>query len=459
MTVKRACTWLAMGLCVLLFAGRAGFAKVSAEEAEKLKTELTPMGAERAGNKDGTIPEWTGGTKQKPRVKGEKRTNGFENEKPLFSITSKNVDQYADKLAQGQVALLKKYPTYRIDVYPTHRTASLPEHMYEAIYKNATRAVAEDGGITLTQAAGGLAFPIPKTGNEALWNHIARCEGEAFFEVNDDITISPAGKKIVVAAKEAMTEFPICYKGMTPEKLEKEYSNQYWNGFYLNLGPPDVAGQMNTGGQLADYVRKGSNGRSWQYLVGQRRVRQAPSIAYDTPNPVNSGAMLVDEVWGVSGSQDRFDVKILGKKEMYVPYNCEKAFYEAPKNLLMDHHLNPDVVRYELHRVWVVDMTLKAGKRNIVPHRRQYLDEDTWFVLQNDGWDGQGQLWHTGYSLPYMMAEIPAMQLGMFGQYDLLKKAYFISGVTLPNGKHKEPVPRRPASTYSPEEMARRGVR
>src|SRR5216117_2538075 len=98
-------------LSISMFAGSA-FAAVSPDEAAKIKTTLTPMGAEKAGNADGSIPAWTGGlTKDVAGAKfGDVPADPFPGEKPVLQITTRNAAQYADKLSEGTKALLAKYP-------------------------------------------------------------------------------------------------------------------------------------------------------------------------------------------------------------------------------------------------------------------------------------------------------------------------------------------------------------
>ncbi|WP_139808009.1 DUF1329 domain-containing protein, partial [Pseudomonas mucidolens] len=157
-------------------------AAVSPEEAAKLGTSLTPVGAEMAGNADGSIPAWTGGI---PKNAGAVDSKGFladpfATEKPLFVITAATVDQYKDKLSDGQVAMFKRYPeTYKIPVYPTHRTVNLPEDIYESIKRSALNVKSINDGNGLENFTGNryYAFPIPKNGVEVLWNHITRYHG------------------------------------------------------------------------------------------------------------------------------------------------------------------------------------------------------------------------------------------------------------------------------------------
>src|SRR5579862_6713465 len=122
---------------------------VQLDKLAMLKNVLTPVGAERAGNADGTIPAWSGGYVTPPSGyrEGDPRPDPFAGDKPLFSITAKNLDTYADRLPEGAKALLRKYPDYRMDVYPTHRSAAAPASVYANIFLNATRAHAAPAGI------------------------------------------------------------------------------------------------------------------------------------------------------------------------------------------------------------------------------------------------------------------------------------------------------------------------
>jgi hypothetical protein len=91
-------------------------AAVSAEEAARLGTTLTPIGAEKAGNADGSIPAWTGGqtTAVPGFVPGGHYPDPYADDRPLFTITAANAQQYRDKLSPGQLALLQRYPTWKM---------------------------------------------------------------------------------------------------------------------------------------------------------------------------------------------------------------------------------------------------------------------------------------------------------------------------------------------------------
>ena len=96
--MKRKTTRVLVAALVAAFAGSA-FAAVSADEAKKLGTTLTEWGAEKAGNKEGTIPAYNAATAQPARPASYdfkkdpgRRTDPY-NEKPLFTITAQNAAQ------------------------------------------------------------------------------------------------------------------------------------------------------------------------------------------------------------------------------------------------------------------------------------------------------------------------------------------------------------------------------
>jgi hypothetical protein len=135
---------------------------VSAPEAQALKSRLTPVGAERAGNADGTIPAWTGGVTSAPGyVPGTVRPDLFAADKPLFSITARNFRDYADKLPEGAKALFARQADYRMDIYPSHRSAAAPDWVYENISRNATRPKVSPLAWKARWAE--FPFPFPKT--------------------------------------------------------------------------------------------------------------------------------------------------------------------------------------------------------------------------------------------------------------------------------------------------------
>jgi hypothetical protein len=442
-------------LSLWLAAAGPAVAGVSAEEAAKLKTTLTPLGAERAGNKEGTIPAWSGGYTQAPAgyKSGQPRPDFFASDKPALQITGKDVDQHADKLSETTKALLKKYPDFRIDVYPTRRTAAAPQWVYDNTFKNATRAKTTRGGDAFEGAYGGVPFPIPKDGAEIMWNHRTTWSGENGTGQFTTWIVTGQGKRLMASKYDEFFTNPYYYKDGSAEAFD---------GFYiknklLTLEPASKSGEGLLNWQHAEQDKSAV----WQYLVGQRRVRRSPSIAYDTPNFITSGIGFFDEGFGVYGPLDRHDVKIVGKQELYVPYNNNKAAQAAPDQLLSPKFLNPDLVRWELHRVWVVDATLREGKRHVVPKRRYYIDEDTWNILLSDGWDAKGQLWRGYYSLTLLAPDIPALlgNVVNWGGYNVQTGEYYLSVATNGSPVQYEITPRKPEAVFGPEGLANESAR
>jgi hypothetical protein len=433
--------------------GLAAHAAVTAEEAARLKTDLTPFGAEKAGNKDGTIPPWTGGyTTPIPGFQnGGRRSDPFAAEKALFTVTAANMAQHADKLTEGTQALLKKYPqTFRIDVYKTHRTAAAPQWVYDNTFKNATSANYDSG--TLKGAFGGIPFPIPKNGREAIANHELRWRGEAWQSTFRGYLMTASGQRVLSVEGVGDFQMPVYANGQ-PDKFD----GTYWMVRLVNSGPPVRAGEAITGRQHLDYDKT----NTWVYLTGQRRVRKLPQSCCDTPTPATGGVASFDEVDVYANRTDRFDWKLVGKKEMYIPYNANRMHVPAKdSDLLLANHLNPDHVRWELHRVWVVEAELKPGQRHQAPKSRYYLDEDTWTAVLGDRWDAKGQLWKTLWSHPIAMPDIPATTAPQqWGFNDLISGTWYASGVMNESKQQYKIVSRRPDTFFTPEAMAGEGMR
>jgi hypothetical protein len=447
-------TVLAAAGALLCVQTGAALAFVTAEEAAKLGSSLTPMGAERAGNKEGTIPRWEGGyTKPLPGyTPGAPRPDPFAADKPTLSISGKNAAQYADKLSDGTRALLAKYPTMRLDVYPTRRSAAAPQWVYDNTAKNATRAKLSSDGFGVEGAYGGIPFPIPANGYEAIWNHRLGWLGESAEYSLGTWVVTPDGAKVQPSAGDEYLQYPYNYK----DGDLGSYKGVYQFGKFIQSRPASRAGEA----ILVHEPSSAGKARAiWQYLVGQRRVRRAPSVAYDTPDFVTSGVGFFDEAFMMFGPVDHHEFKLVGKKELYVPYNNNRAAAADPDALLGSQFLNPDLVRWELHRVWVVDATLAEGKRHVVQKRRYYLDEDSWQILMFDGWDAQGQLWRHNYTLTLLAPDLPAL-IGtvMWGGYDLRTGSYYLNAASNGLPTQYKAVPRRPNEAFSPDDLAGRSV-
>jgi hypothetical protein len=447
-----------MALAIASLAAGSALAAVSADEAKQLGTTLTPIGAEKAGNKDGTIPEFTGGIKPPADFKAGStfRPDPFASEKPRLVITGKDMAPQADKLTEGTKELLKRFPTMRVDVYPTHRTVGLPQRVVDNTVKNATGAKTTDGGVALDNVLAGYPFPIPKTGSEAIWNHLLRYSGLGYDGAKyENWNVDSAGVPTLAVAAEAYWAWPI-YDAKRTGVINA--TEPYWLNKLLYVGPPRRNGEALL---LIDAVNPLKQPRrAWQYLPGQRRVKLAPDLAYDTPNPGAAGAGTYDDVSVFNGAIDRFDWKLIGKKEMYIPYSSYRVTYlKTPADLTKPNHLNPDLVRWELHRVWVVEATLKPDARHVYSKRVFYLDEDSWMAVASDQYDARGKLFRSSFAFQSYSYDVQAPFGDTFAIYDFSSGAYNITGLFGPYRglKYMTELPKDTA--WSPEALAGAGVR
>jgi hypothetical protein len=368
--------------------------------------ERLPWGALKAGNKEGTIPAYTGGMPDTTRPAGYKKDSGFwpdpyAGDKPLYVINSKNVDQYADKLSESTKELIKRFPTYTVSVYASQRTVNYPDWVVENTQKNAAgRCKTIEGGEGVTGCFGGIPFPQPKTGHEAMWNLLLTYKGNSTWTYGQGWYVDANGSKVMTAEVNNRYSNEYYDKDLTAEKFYER------GGYYLLNNNLYTAPARNTG--EGNLQKKTVNAaaipdRTWNYAPGQRRTRLSPDAAYDFPIATSGGANMFDEIYGFSGRMDRFDWKLVGTKEMIIPYNNFAWFNAKPDALLQKNHPNPDLMRWELHRVRIVEATLKPGARHVVPKKRFYMDEDVAGALMTDGWDASGKL-SRGNWIPYMPA-------------------------------------------------------
>jgi hypothetical protein len=439
--------------CLATTAAFGAHAAIGADEAKALGTTLTAVGAEKAGNKDGTIPAYTGGLTTPPagfKAGDGVRPNPFANEKPRLVIDAKNMAQHADQLTEGTKALLQKYPSFRVDVYPTQRTVAFPKFVADNTAKNALKAKTLNDGRSIEGAHAGFPFPIPKNGYEAMWNHLVRFNGQAYEAKYRNLNVDASGRATLATEGLSAQEYPFW-------DTSKPSADTFWRIKLSYTGPARRAGEAL---MLVDPLDIGSKDRrAWMYLPGQRRVKVAPDLAHDTPNPGTAGATTFDDTFIFNGSMDRFDFKLVGKKEMIVPYNAYAAVYQAKQDeLLKPNHLNPDFVRWELHRVWVVEATLREGKRHVYAKRTFYLDEDSWAAIASDAYDARGQLYRAGFAYMAPSYDVPAPYTDMFGHYDLVARVYSLTGFIAETGglKHTKPMADR---EWSADSLAGAGIR
>jgi len=427
----------------------------SATDKGQLGKSLTPMGAIKMGNKSGSIPAWTGGIKSPPAgyKPGDHHPDPFATDKVLFTITGKNADQYKDKLAPGQLAMLKTYSSYKMPVYKTHRSASFPKRIYDATLANASTAKIVDDGNGVGDAIQGIPFPVPTSGIEAIWNHILRYRGDGAARFIAQAAPTRSGKYTLVKFED---EFDFSYSkpGATFAKL----NNQIILFKQKVIAPARLAGGILLVHETMNQVKEPR--KAWVYNTGQRRVRRAPNVAYDNPGTASDAMRTSDQFDMFNGSPDRYNWKLVGRKELYVPYNSYKLHSDSLKytDILKPLHINQDYTRYELHRVWVVDATLKKGARHIYARRTFYIDEDSWQILLVDQYDGRGQLWRVseGHSINYY--DVPTFWTTLETHYDLQAGRYLAIGLDNESKMYDFNFKRSNAD-YTPAALRRAGKR
>jgi hypothetical protein len=435
------------------------WAKVSDAEAARLGADLTPMGAEKAGN-GGDIPEWTGGLKEAPAgFDGVNYVNPYEGDALKFTIDASNVAQYADKLSPGQQAMIAKYPTYKIPVYETRRSATYPDELYGELKKNATNTELVDGGNGLSNFVQGIPFPVidpadPEAGIKAIWNHIVRYRGGSVTRTVNQATPQQNGAYTLVKFKDEFT-FRSHLKGADlsqPSNILFYFKQQV-------LAPARLAGNVLLVHETLDQVKEPR--LAWLYNAGQRRVRRAPQVAYDGPGTASDGLRTSDNFDMYNGAPDRYDWKLVGKKEMYLPYNSYKLKSKSLKydDILMAGHINQDHARYELHRVWEVEATLKEGQRHIYGKRVFYIDEDSWQATVIDHYDGRGELWRVAeaHNLQFYDRQLPWYAIEAL--YDLLAGRYIVIGMDNEEAGTYDFGFERSEKDYTPAALRRSGRR
>jgi hypothetical protein len=450
-------TLIFMAGAAIVFASMSpvAVAKITPEEAAKLGAELTPMGAEKAGNADGTIPAWDGGITSPPAgyTPGDHHVDPYAGDGVSFTITGANMSEYADKLTPGHQAMLETYDTFKMKVYPTRRSASYPQRIYDATKKIATTAELAAGGNGITGALMGVPFPIPKEGVEVIWNHLTRYRSDLASRRVAQAAPTRGGNYTLVVFED---EFNVVYtqEGQTEESLDNKilYFKQ------KVVAPARLAGGILLVHETMNQVKEPR--AAWLYNPGQRRVRRAPNVAYDNPGTAADGMRTSDQFDMFNGAPDRYEWKLVGKKEMYVPYNnyalhSDKLKY---KDILTPLHVNPDYLRYELHRVWVVDATLRDGTSHVYKRRTFYIDEDSWQILAVDQYDNRDQLWRVseGFSINYY--DVPMFWTTLEVHTDLQAGRYLAIGLDNEYDMYSFDI-ERTLEDYTPAALRRAGVR
>lgn len=447
---------------ILLTAGLVQ-AKVPEEEAAKLGTELHPFGAEKGANADGSIPEWTPKWKGLPpgleyEGPGHTRPDPYADEEPILIITAQNYLEHKENLGQGEQALFERYPEYQILVYPTHRDFDVNDLIKERTKWNATNTEVDNGVETLKNYNGGIAFPIPSGAPELLWNMRTTACYKSYHVAYDGYGVFANGER----AHDAVDFYqsnpfnnPANPVGTTEEVVGDRI---VWT-LSERLAPQNVKGQLTAVQGPMDY--KNNKRNAWTYDPGTRRVRKAPAIGYDNPDGPG-GLQTIDDHKGYNGAFDRFDYTLLGKKEIYVPFH-NYQFNNKNNGTLDDrltlNFLNPDYVRFEKRRVWVVEGNLADGKRHAYSKRRWYIEEDSWSPVMSENYDSRGNLWRVGYFLSDYQYDTECYEKHSQVFMDLPSGAYVSNFITIDRMENDHSIPYMDQSDFTPANLRKKASR
>ncbi|WP_341504093.1 DUF1329 domain-containing protein [Gallaecimonas sp. GXIMD4217] len=416
-------------MVALALASSGAMAKATPEELQKLDTVLTPMGAERAGSEDGSIPAWEGGILKAPAgySKGDHHLDPFADDPVLYTITKANLDQYRNLLSPGQLKMFETYPdTFKMKVYPTRRSASYPQAVYDATKKYAAIAELVEGGNGVKNTALGIPFPMPENGLEAIWNHILRYRGQAVTRYGGQAAPTASGDYTLIKFDDQLM-LKYSEPGVTPQDLEE--TNILFKFKQKVAEPARLAGTALLVHETMDQVK--TPRQAWTYNTGQRRVRRAPNVAYDAPGTASDGLRTTDDFDMFNGSPDRYTWTLKGKRELLIPYNdyklhSDKVRYE---DILKAGHVNPELVRYEKHRVWEVEANLKDGLRHIYKKRVFFIDEDSWQISVADIYDNRNELYRVAMAHGVNYYEVPTHWSTLEVYHDLQSRRYIAIGL------------------------------
>jgi hypothetical protein len=433
-------------------------AKVSEAEANKLGNELTPLGGLKAANADGSIPAWNGGITTPPAgyKPGDFHPDPFKDDKVLFEITASNYKQYAEFLSDGQQKMFETYPaTFRMPVYTSHRSASSPQIVYDETKKNALMAELIQGGNGVKNAAIGIPFPIPQSGVEAIWNHILRYRGETVHRFGGQAAPTASGDYNIIGFDDLLLQ-KYSAKDATREKLLEE--NVISKFMQEVTSPARLAGTVLLVHETMDQVREPR--KAWTYNTGQRKVLAAPNIAYDAPGTAADGLRTTDDFDMFNGAPDRYNWELKGRKEMYVAYNNYKLHSDKVKydDILKPGHINPDLTRFEKHRVWVVEANLKPEYRHVYQKRVFFIDEDSWQIQVADMYDNRNELYRVAVAHGINYYEVPTQWSTLDVYYDLNSRRYLALGLDNEESMYEFDV-KLDDGDFTPQALRRKGKR
>jgi len=393
-----------------------------------------------------------------PATKNHRRrsvaTQPVPEDKPLFIINASNYQEYADNLSPGQKEMFALYPDYRMDIYPTRRSAANQPYIYQAAIENATNAELTESGNDFRGAKITWAFPIPNNGAEAILNNQTKVENQGVFRWSNTTAVTSSGSYQTTKITEE-----ILWNWSTEGNSADNDSGESLFYFLQTVrSPAKKAGSVILAqGVLHNDI---NTRRIWSYNPGQRRVRRAPQIQYDNPKTGGDGLATSDQLGMYNGNIDRYSWTLVGRKEMFIPYNSNQLHSGdiTIKQIINKNHINRNYARYELHRVWQVEGQLKDGTSHIYKKRVFFMDEDSWHIAVMDHYDKRGQLWRTSESHLYANTTNRLISSTAEIHYDLQSGRYLVVGLDNEDAPEDYTFTADPAR-YTPSALRITGIR
>jgi hypothetical protein len=473
-------------------------AQAAAPDSALLKTKLTPLGAERAGNADGSIPPWTGGLAEPLLPETQPIDIGvvYGGDEAFQTVDKGNVAQFATLLTPGTQEMIRKFG-FSIKIFQTCRTAAAPQYVYDNTAQNVTRTQFDPAavGMGFTGAYGGTPFPIIDTGNpkiggaQLIWNHLTSWRGISLYTKYAPRFVVADGKLILSAVAISRFIYPYYDPEGGPETYKGWFSKvrRYcmplnlsgWSPGYWSGDDPEQQKLANaaswcspmwngdemltcfstnatTTPDMMFCVRRASDEITSFVPMGTANAIKIPQEfnIYAGFDPAAAKIAGLDEYSCFNGTPMQYDWRFINKEEMLVPYNCNAMHFHPAQEVLQPKFPSPDIVRWEKHRVWIVEAQLKPGQTNALARRRLYIDEDSWLALLGEGYDAGGNMikYHSVYNR--CVGSLPATcELGSM-VFDLTTGNYvFEGGVGYGNNRADEFAAPQPETLFEPQDM------
>ena len=260
---------------------------------------------------------------------------------------------------------------------------------------NATRVTeSQPVGAGEEGAYGGVPFPLPKDGYEVMWDFVLNYHPAYCHELYQNYLLDTSGNVTFLGDIETWWAEP--YYDKTKTSLDGKFYIYFRVLFH---SPPPEQGTAYLFQYPYDFNK--TDDVTWFYDPGTRRIRIAPEFKYDTPVASYGGAIDFDEIDLFYGAMDKFDFKLMGLQEKIVPYNDFALNNTTESTELKPEFLNPANVRWEVHRVWVVNAILKPGQRHEYSQWNFYVDEDSYAILASESYDHGGSIYRVGFTYPF----------------------------------------------------------